>query len=428
MKKKSFVLKTLIVSLIMFCLSSAKSSYAQSPADKFLDSMYNKNNLLGSWGGGRTFLHNHGIDMEIMFTQFYQEMPVGQGDRAADYGGKPEIIMLIDGGKLGLWNGFEIITHAQLRYGDANLVNGGSTLPHNTSLLMPKSSGTVFDISNFTVKQEIIKDISLMAGKFDLLDITEPYLFFGKRGITSFMNAALAAPPNGLMPLASVGALLTVNTGTPNINVLVFDHQDASTKTGLDNLFGKGVSVMTSFEFPFNILNKTSIHSLTAIINNRSGIDLKDVPQLILPPEIQGTINSTSKPFCFTYTFQQFLSQSSPGSKKGWGVFGSVSVTDGNPTYIKWFMQLGLGGTNLVPGRPNDHFGMGYFYYGYSEDLKNNAISRLINFGDESGVEFFYNFAATPWLMITTDFQLIDPALKNRPAATILGLRGQVIF
>jgi porin len=47
---------------------------------------------------------------------------------------------------------------------------------------------------------------------------------------------------------------------------------------------------------------------------------------------------------------------------------------------------------------------------------------------DEWGVEAYYNVALTPWLLLTPDVQVIGPASRGVATATVVGLRGQVVF
>ena len=42
--------------------------------------------------------------------------------------------------------------------------------------------------------------------------------------------------------------------------------------------------------------------------------------------------------------------------------------------------------------------------------------------------EIFYNVEALPWLHVTPDFQVVEPALKSIDTAVILGLRMMIDF
>jgi porin len=154
-------------------------------------------------------------------------------------------------------------------------------------------------------------------------------------------------------------------------------------------------------------------------------------PQLIPPPsEKRGR-------YWLGYSFEQTLWQSPADPKKAWGLFGQVAVDEGNPNSYKWAAMGGIGGTGLLPGRPNDRFGVGAFIYSYSRELK-EAAAPLVTLGDEYGTELFYNFAVTKWFRVTADLQVIAPAIKaqviapktveNNSTVVLLGLSAQVIF
>jgi porin len=110
---------------------------------------------------------------------------------------------------------------------------------------------------------------------------------------------------------------------------------------------------------------------------------------------------------------------------------------------MHFFYSLGIGGKGVIPGRHNDKYGFGFYYI----DVKNPKLQGLFQttklLRDEYGFEAFYNFAVTPWLMLTPDIQVVRGAQKNTftidslptivsrksiGTATILGLRAQVVF
>ena len=85
--------------------------------------------------------------------------------------------------------------------------------------------------------------------------------------------------------------------------------------------------------------------------------------------------------------------------------------------------------------RPLDTFGLGYFFVGYSDPVQNLA-PRLLNVGDDQGVEMFYNIAVTPWFRLTPDLQVLEPArgrtlppnARDIDTALVLGLRAKIDF
>ena len=76
---------------------------------------------------------------------------------------------------------------------------------------------------------------------------------------------------------------------------------------------------------------------------------------------------------------------------------------------------------------PGDRFGIAYFRYGVSNDLK-TELAPVFNLMDESGVEIFYNVAVTPWFRITGDLQFVRPALGDFSSAIYAGLGTYVRF
>ena len=78
--------------------------------------------------------------------------------------------------------------------------------------------------------------------------------------------------------------------------------------------------------------------------------------------------------------------------------------------------------------RPNDTFGIGYFYIGLSNDFKNLLNGPLLAQRDEQGVELFYNFALAPWCHMTADLQVVEPSTRRFDTAVIAGVRLKLDF
>ncbi len=69
-------------------------------------------------------------------------------------------------------------------------------------------------------------------------------------------------------------------------------------------------------------------------------------------------------------------------------MFGNLGIADNNPSPINWFASAGISGTSPITERKADTFGIGYFYLGVSDPLKNIA-PILLPLGDEHGVELY---------------------------------------
>ena len=88
----------------------------------------------------------------------------------------------------------------------------------------------------------------------------------------------------------------------------------------------------------------------------------------------------------------QALWQSSSDPKATWGLFGGVGLSDGNPNPIRYYASCGIGGRNMMSSRPLDSYGIGYYYLGLSDQLK-DLTQNVRPLQDEYGVELFYNIA-----------------------------------
>jgi porin len=86
-----------------------------------------------------------------------------------------------------------------------------------------------------------------------------------------------------------------------------------------------------------------------------------------------------------------------------------------------------VSGASPIRGRNLDTFGVGFFYLGVSDPLKQNArpASPLRN---EQGVELYYNAAVTPWCRVTPDFQVVTPLQRRADPVLVLGLRAKLDF
>ena len=115
------------------------------------------------------------------------------------------------------------------------------------------------------------------------------------------------------------------------------------------------------------------------------------------------------------------------------------AATDGNPNFLQYFFSLCVGGKGIMASRPNDRFGIGWYYIDIKSPTLTAPPSKMVFLRDEQGVEAYYSVALTPWAHLTPNIQVIRGAQKQTvellPAnrtdidtATILGLRLQVLF
>jgi porin len=101
----------------------------------------------------------------------------------------------------------------------------------------------------------------------------------------------------------------------------------------------------------------------------------------------------------------------------------------------------------MFESRPHDQFGWGFYYINIDNPRLVDPFRTVQFLRDEYGFEWFYNFAITPWAMLTPDIQVVRGAQKDRlivtqgplgvlpridkksiSTSTVLGLRLQLVF
>jgi porin len=170
------------------------------------------------------------------------------------------------------------------------------------------------------------------------------------------------------------------------------------------------------------VAGRTGYYGIKGIYSTREG---RDFTEIIPPP---GTPPSTKKGSWYvSLSAQRYLVQDAGNPARGWGVFGEIAKADGNPNYHDWSTYFGIGDSSLIPGRPDDRFGVAYFHFSFSSDLKDELVP-LFRLRDQSGVEVFYNVAVTPWFHVSGNVQFIRPGAGRFPDAIYAGLSSYVRF
>ena len=107
---------------------------------------------------------------------------------------------------------------------------------------------------------------------------------------------------------------------------------------------------------------------------------------------------------------------------RGYGIFGRLFLADEDTNPWKTSVAVGAGGRGIFDSRPDDLFGVGYFY----NDLSDTLFSESVD--DGQGVELFYNFAITPAVRLSTNLQYIGASNPRVDDTTLLTARLQLKF
>ena len=408
--------------------------------------IWNRDTLTGDWGGRRTALKESGITFAGRSTQFgfgvdggvntAPPVPLlGPGD-TFKYTGRGEYDLIFDLEKFGgLPHGALLVRaeHWYGEYGNVSLRTGAfppavfpAALPPT-----PNDPGNLF-MTNFLITQPLSKEFVVYGGKVDVLGGLDQDDFAGGDGTTQFVNQAFVANPAFLLglPYSSATAGMVLPREWGRMSAFVLDPQDRTQNFfDMNGLFSKGIIVGSEIKVKTNFFKKQGEQHLGGIWKHHDLTDLRfnEPPPGVYPEPTVPGFPTLPNSYTLYAGGDQYLVEYGD-STRGWGLFYRGSISDANPTPIKYFLSAGLGGYSPMGKKRGDKFGLGWYYVGASNEF--GPIPQAL-FGprDGTGVEYFYSFQATPWCAISPDVQYIKPeasAIANE--AFVYGLRINATF
>ena len=401
----------------------------KKPPPPFGGPLLERPKLTGDWFGCRDALRDHGISVDVSATQFYQGVASGGLERSFPYGGRNDYFLTLDGEKLGLWKGFSVKLHGETRYGEsANFITGALS-PVNEYLLVPADRGTVSGLTGVQFTQALSENMLLVAGKINLLDqIHQPLT--GASGLEGFLNMSLIFNPilARTLPYSAfgVGGVYQQN-GEPVLALSVFDTRDAATTSVFHDFFNNGAVIFGSGILPTKFFGLPGHQGADGVYSSGRYTNISKSPYLDPVGGVVFPGPPKTGSWALTYFFDQALWVSPDDPKRMWGVFGKLGISDGNPNPARWTAGGGISGASPISGRTRDTFGVGFYYLGISNVLKDSA-RPLTPLGNEPGVELYYNARVTPWFQFTPDLQIVRPFEKDVERAIVVGFRAKLDF
>ena len=411
--------------------SAPPSQKAEAPppsAGPYSGDFWSRSTLTGDWGGFRNTMAEKGVTLDVEFTQIGQGVVSGGRDIGWEYQGRGQITMNLDTQKLGLWPGGFLTVVAEGNYGeDVNFAAGAVLGAVNTSANFPTAGKSQFVLPHLYYTQFFSEYAGVILGKLDTTNGDANAFAHGK-GDAQFFNLAFNLNPANVLttPSSTLGAgLIVLPTKDPKewvVSATVYDPFGRADTPGFDTLFANGAVVAGETRLTTHFFDLTG-HQLVGGIYSTANYTSLDQPllNLILPGL---PVGQSSYSWAVYYNFDQYLYQPEKNVDRGLGLFGRFGVSDGVANPAKYFYSIGLGGKGLIPGRPLDQFGIGY-YYGDVSDAR--VLSRL-NFRDTQGFEAYYNFALTPWAQLSPDIQVNKPSQRRLDTAVVVGFRLKLVF
>ncbi len=419
------------------------------PATPYSGDIWSRSTLTGDWGGMRNEMAEKGVTLDVSVTQVGQGVVGGGKSGAWQYGGRGNITLNLDSQKLGLWPGGFFNLEAEGNWASSVNGNSGALMTVNTNQLFPLPPGDIFAVPAWNFMQFFSPYAGIVIGKLDTTsgDMNE---FAHGKGDTQFMTLALNfnGPALFTTPYSTLGTgVIILPTKDPKeaiLNFSVMQTNGLPNVSGFGDLNGNKLTFAGEGRVRTDFFGRTGHQVFGATFSNQkfTSID-QNVRVVVENRELEGKKGSWN----IHYNFDQYLYEPKKGSGQGVGIFARFGASDGNPNFMHYFYSLGIGGKGMFESRPNDRFGLGYYYM----DVNNPKLTGLFQntklLRDEYGFEAFYNFAITPWLQLTPDIQVVRGAQKDKVnivsgplgvlprldkqsigTATVLGLRLKVLF
>ncbi len=396
--------------------------------------------LAGDFNGGRTALANHGIQLDVDWTQYGQSIASGGRDSDSHFGGHLDYLLHVDLMRMGVLPGALITVRAETRYGQS--VNGatGTALPVNSTAFFPLTDNldddVAIDVTNLNWTQVLSDKLAVFAGKLDTLD-GDPNEFASGRGTSQFMNANFLFNSTTALrlPYSTLGAgLLVLPAKNITLKGSIINTTDSSSTSGFEHL-GDGESLNGEADVQYRLGNLPGGFNLGGLYSFDQDF-AKVGGELIFQPGQGLAIEKKDSTWAVYGSTWQYIYVADPNDKpidlangepdhQGLGVFARLGFADQDTNPVKWSGSVGIGGKGIIPSRQRDTFGVGYYYTRYQE----SRFSGLLGVSDNGqGAEAYYNVAITPAIHLTFDAQIQDSAISRIDNAVILGMRLDMRF
>src|SRR5215510_2335347 len=448
-------LTIIAATIFLFGISLGAPAWAQdaSSKDPYSGDLLTRSTLTGDWGGFRNDWAAKGITIDLNVTQIGQGVVNGGKSSAWQYGGRGDLVVNLDSQKLGLWPGG--FFNLELEGNWASSVNSstGALMPVNTSQTLPLPPGGIFGVPAWNFAQFLSPYFGLTLGKFaTITDISGDMNDFAHgKGATQFMNMAFNFNPllAFTVPYSTLGVgTIVLPTKDPKeaiVTLFVLSANNSPTTSGFGDLNGNAIVVAGEGRVRTDFFGLTGHQLFGTTFSNKK---FTSIDQRLDRDVIENqTLRAEKGSWNIYYNFDQYLYESKKGADRGVGVFGRLGVSDGNPNFMKFFGSFGVGGKGMFESRPLDQLGFGYYYINIDNPSLQGPLQTRRFLRDEYGFEWYYNFAITPWAMLTPDLQVVRGAQKDKVSigqgplgllpridrksistSTVLGLRLQLLF
>lgn len=411
--------RSMIIFLFSLFLVAQAGAEEAAPARTYSGDLWTRSTLTGDWGGLRNDLAEKGATFDMSLTQVGIGLISGGKDLGWQYSGRGNITVNMDTQKLGMWPGGFLTVEVEGNYNRSINQDTGAISPVNTNQLFPTPGKQGLNLPALTYMQFLSHYFGVAFGKLDTTSGDANEFAHGK-GDTQFFNLSLSFNPVYLLtvPGSALGAgVMILPTQDPDSAIItagVVDSNGEANRSGFDTAFKGNDTYYIEGRARTNFFGMTGHQLVGATYSSKNYTSLDQNTLLSLKGFVQNgqlTIQQVNNAWSVYYNFDQYLYE--PRKGQGIGVFGRFGASDGKANPIHYFYSLGIGGKGLMTSRPNDAFGIGYYYIDVANPTFTGIFKDRQFLRNENGVEAYYNIAITPWMKLTPDIQVIRPAQKQ---------------
>lgn len=397
------------------------------------EDIWTRDKLTGDWWGLRKDLSDHGIDIGLRLSQYYQDVASGGVDTNDEYGGTMDYRVNIDANKLFGAKGLSFNMHARTRFGEDVNADAGSFVLQNTGMLMPAPADYHdTDITGLTASLYFPFFGGLANVTFGMIDLVDtvtslfPWVGYGQEGFCN-INAMVTALPwfgavRGLSLYGGMGMTINQEYNMPQSGFLVTGTKNESTSWGsISDAFDDGTWLAGFHRFFWEVEDKLGY--LLVFAGYSTADQAANKPHDFINIPGQGIVSTEEKnPWDIAfYLYQDFWqAKGNPDRKANFLIGGTVGPD--NPQFAEWNLFANVEAYGPMASRPQDRMGVGGWYNGLSGNFK-DLVSPAVDLRDTWGFELYYNIAINKWLHLSADLQLVENEREDDDFAVIPGVR-----
>jgi len=394
----------------------------------------------GAIGEQRQKFYERGIALDVSVTQTPQGVVSGGDNKVWKYSGNADYYLALDSDRLGLWPGGLLKVTGRTKFGRGVLTQAGNLSPVNYGWLLPsvKDESDSF-LEEYYITQGLTDWAALVFGRLLMANVGDTNRLAGNEQ-TQFVNTALRNSPL----LGVLTSSLSVHTAAlmiqPSSHVAVAPL--ALSRNDKDGEFGSPGGLFSEYTVGGLMFVNWEVAGLTGELQPIGGWTNKvkfDSPWLVLDLIPALNIPKKNGNWLVGFSANQYLYQpKQPTGKEvqatpfilqpeGIGAFLRFHYAPEDRNLFNIFVSGGITGRGVIPTRPLDRYGVGFYALVQSDDFKNHPIlSNLLE--DEWGMEVFYNLAITPWLQFSPSVQYIDSGQVGVDDSVVVMTRVQLYF